>query len=168
MGLILVTGDFTGKYKISQNSFSELDSYITTYEKKYLVDLLGADLYILFAADIDGTTRRPITQKFIDIFDPISEDDRSSLRVSDGIKIMLLGFIWFEYLRDQAKKNTVSGSVTNQTESGQSVSYDQLPIYSRYNNSIFNLETIQWFIRRHIEDYPEFNGQKICLSHWCL
>lgn len=168
MGLILVPGDFSGKYKISQNSFQSTDFglYIDKYEKKYLIDLLGVELYKLFAANI--TNHVPVTQLFIDIFDPILEDENRCVHESEGIKIMLLGFIWLEWCRDSQFKNTVSGTVTNQSEIAKNATADSVPIYGRYNESIASFDTIQWFIRKNLTVYPTYNGQHLGIAHWCL
>ena len=67
---IVVKSDFTGEYLIAQDQYSNIDSYIVKYEKKYLTMLLGADLYKLFIADLTPTSPQvPQNQRFIDLFE---------------------------------------------------------------------------------------------------
>lgn len=168
MGLLITTQDFTGKYKIAQNSFSELDAYINRYEAKYLIDLLGAELYKLFKNDINSGTKQPNTPIYKTIYDPILEDVNGCIINSDGLKNMILGFVYFEYLRDEKFKSTVSGKVVNSSEISRESTFDESNVYSRYNESIATYNTIRYYISLHLEDYPLFNGVSKKFAHWSL
>jgi hypothetical protein len=165
MGLLVDNTDFSsGKYKIAQGSFSDLTSYIDKYESIYLRRLLGVELYNLFENDVDSNTKQPVTQKFIDIFDPISEDDDSEIRISEGMKEMLKGFIYFEYVRSQKFKNTVSGTVVNQPENAKDAQFSNTHIYNIYNEAVLSADTIQWYINENSSVYPEYNGQEFQIT----
>lgn len=166
MGLIIDKEDFTGKYAIAQNSFTDIDSYITKYEEKYLIDLFGVELFKLFKASVTSQVPGPGVYKTI--YDPILEDEGECIRKSEGIKTMLLGFVWFEFIRDQKYKATVSGHHVGATENSREASFDELNIYGRYNESIESYKTIQWYIEEHETEYPDYNGQCKGLAHWAL
>lgn len=168
MSLIISQSNFTGKFNISSDDYSKdiIDEYIDKYEEKYLIDLLGVDLFKLFKADItDGV---PVTQKYIDIFDPFLEVvDDCPLR-SEGMIEMLKGFLYFEIVRDLKYKNTVTGVAANSNETTREVTFDEGNIYGRYNDAIANYQAIQRYIIDRDDDYPEFKGICKKLSHWSL
>ena len=160
MGILIDSEDFTGKWKIATDDYSEveLDDYISAYEKKYLVALLGVELYDLFAADLNNQV--PQTAIYTSIFNEFYIDDSTCVFHSEGMKKMLLGLIFFQYVRDQDVKNTVSGTVRNQSELAV-----QIPAFNsvvlRWNQSIDTFRNIQWYICDNETDYPTYNGQSI-------
>lgn len=164
MGLLISKTDFVGKYKISQNTYTDIDSYISKYEEPYLIDLLGVELFDLFKAQVSSQVVAAGIYK--DLYDPIREDDDSCIRISEGMKEMLLGFIFFEYMRDQKYKPTPSGKVTGQSELNRETSFEENNIYGRYNISIKSYETIQWYINENIDIYPTYNGQYKKIVSW--
>ena len=165
--MIVKTSDFTGFYALSQNKFDKdaLTEYITTFEKKYLQNLLGCELYDLFIADldIDGVPQTLIYEK---IYDPFCLDGLNDgcycgeYYNSEGIKAMLKGFIYFHYLSDQRLKNTISGTVTNANENSYKAEVNELITlnYRRFNNSVFTYKAIQKYIQKNIIDYPTYKG----------
>lgn len=164
MGLLIVKTDFTGKYKISQNTYSAIDSYIAKYEELYLIQLLGADLFALFKADV--VNYLPQTAKYLTIYNKITKDDGNYIRVSEGMKEMILGFIYFEFMRDDKFKSTPSGVIAGQSENSRETAFEENNIYSRYNTSIKSYKTIQWYIEQNSSVYPEYNGQDKGFSSW--
>jgi hypothetical protein len=168
MGLLIAKSDFLGKYKIAQNSFTDVDSYINRYEKEYLVALLGAELYDLFEADVIPATKVPATQIYIDIYQPFAVDDNTRILSSKGMKDMVLGFIYFEFVRDDKYKNTVSGNVVGQSENNRESGFSEFNLYSRYNEAIDSYWNIQCYINKNLTDYPEYNGQHKSISHWAI
>jgi len=168
MGLIVVQADFEGKTAIAQNNYTDIDSYIAKYEEPYLIDLLGVELFKLFKASV--TAHVPAAGIYRTIFDPIREDDTecNSVKVSEGIKQMLLGFIFFEFMKDDKFKATNSGTVAAQTELSRETGFTENDIYSRYNEALESYNTIQWYIVKKNKkvDYPLFNGQYKRLASW--
>jgi hypothetical protein len=160
---MVTAAEFTGKYAIAQNLYSELSSYITKYQDMYLINLLGAALYRLFKADqeLPSEERNPIYQALID---PILEDYEGKIMRSEGIKEMLKGFIYFEYCREQKYKNTPSGTVVNSAEISKESSDSY--IYGRYNEAIDSYRVIQWYITENKADYPTFNGVSKGFASW--
>lgn len=156
MGLLIVKTDFTGKYALAQSIQDQITAFISEYEVKYLSELLGADLYRLFAADV--TNYAPVTAKYLTIFNAINEDYNGSVMYSRGMKKMLLGFIWFEYVSQTKYKHTSTGVVVDSNEVSRDADNSELFMYEMYNSSIDSYKTIQWYIQQHSTDYPNFNG----------
>lgn len=161
MAIVLKT-DFVGEYDVAKTSYDNIDTFIEKYEKKYLKMLFGAKLYKLFIASLSGGTPQiPQLQKFIDLFDEFEEDNaKRELVVSEGIRKMLIQFIYFHYVRELETENSASGTVTNNTELGTNVRY-QGNIITAYNEGVSNSRAIQWKLLENIEDYPEENIQII-------
>ena len=169
MGLLIVKGDFTGKYKIAQDNYtgSMLDTYIDKFEELYLIDLLGVELFDLFKADV--TNYLPTTPKYLALYNTIRLDDTSgSIHISEGMKEMLLGFIYFEYMRDMKFKSTPSGVVVGSSEVSRETPSEENNLYARYNLSIKSYRTIQWYIENNEDgyDYDEYNGQCKNIVSW--
>lgn len=158
-----------GFYKIGSNCFSEddLQDYIDRFEKSYLIDLLGCELYNLFVSDLDGSTPPvPLTQRFIDIYDPICIDDTSVCNKtlkSDGIIEMLKGFVYFHYVRDFKFKPTVTGVVINTNEVSREAEAFEISngVAERWNEAVKSYSSIRDYIIIKRSVYPEFNGVKI-------
>ena len=157
---IVVKTDFKGEYNVSKNCYDQLDTFIEKYEKKYLIRLLGAELYNLFNADLTTTTPQvPQTQRFIDIFNEFNIDDEDCLYCSDGIRKMLVQLIYFHYVVEIQTENTAGGTVTNSVELGVNASYKNNLVLV-YNEGITNAKNIQWYIWDNELEYPEENMQK--------
>lgn len=169
MGLLIVNADFVGKYELPKNIFitDKIDKYIAQYEENYLRKLLGVTLFDLFKADVAGFA--PVTDIYLNIFNPIYQDYNTELKISEGMKKMLLGFLYFEITRDFKFKQTMSGPAVNQSETSNIVDLAQANIYGRYNEAVNSYETIQWYIRKNktATVYETFNGQcKTVASEW--
>jgi hypothetical protein len=168
MGLLINRIDFAaGRYEIAQNTYTNnlIDAYILKYEEPYLIDLLGVTLFDLFKADV--TAGAPGSPIYLAIFNPIREDYSREIKISEGMKIMLLGFVYFHIMRDMKFKSTLNGVVENQTEVSKQVTLTQTNLHSRFNESVFSYEVIQWYIEQNKTDYPDYNGQcKDVVSQW--
>ena len=168
MGLLIVKADFTGKYKIAQDNYSVVDSYIAKFEELYLIDLLGVDLFNLFKLDV--TAYAPVTAKYLALYNTIRLDDTgtNTIRISEGMKAMVLGFVYFEYMRDMKYKATPSGTVTGVAEVSRETAFEENNIYGRYNSSLASYRTIQWYIENNEAgyEYDEYNGQPKKLVNW--
>jgi len=166
MGTIINTTDFVGIHKIAQTSFTELDLFITRFEEKYLIEVLGFELFTLFKANLTaGVPTNPI---YIAIFNAIRMDDGNCVYQNNGMKSMILGFVWFEYMATQKFKQTASGTVANQIDVAQNLSFDDMGGYKNYNDSVNDANVIQWYINKNLSDYPTFAGQKQEIAHWAL
>ena len=157
---ITLTSDYKGQYKIPSNCYTELSTYITKYERLYLLDLLGAELYDLFIADLDGSTPQvPQTARFISLFDAFNVDESLCIVSSEGIKKMLIQFIYFEYMRDSSFKQTVSGVTNIKSQVATVEPYKGWNLEQAYNEGVCNYNAIQWYICDNSTVYPEENTQ---------
>lgn len=162
--IILSIEDFKeGKYKIPQTdkiNADKLQSYIERYEDKYLTDLLGAELSNLFISDlVDGL---PQTLIYLNIFNPIKQDLKEDCKIkriySRGIKDMLRGFIFFEFMNDLPNQKDLTGVNRAKSENGTPVHWQDWGLPSFYNESVLSFRSIQAYIEKNIEDYPTFYG----------
>lgn len=159
----LTTADFsTGKYKIAQDNYSNVNlaAYIAKYEPIYLRQLFGSALYTLFVSDLSSNV--PQSARFTAVFNAFSEDDdeaaENTIIVSEGIREMLKGFVFFEYNRDLPVKNTVTGNVTEGAENSNQLNSLKSGIVEKYNAAVTTYQAIQWKMDEAPETYPEYNG----------
>lgn len=173
-GKIVQTTDFVGKYAITQNTFNESDlqSFIDKYEILYLYDLLGVTLgNALYANIAPSTFLPPVTAIYATLFNPIYSDENticSNQIRSNGIKEMLIGFIYWEYTKQQAVNNTITGNVIQQNEVSNGADWNTSEIYNIYNVAVKSYNAIQSYIRKNSTVYPDFNGLYKGLNHWAV
>lgn len=160
MAKIVQISDFTGDYAITMNSFSgtHLTRFVDTYEVNYLRDLLGVSLSTALLADIATPFTAPTNANYLTIFNPIAYDCVGGQIVSEGIKQMLVGFIFFEYVRFQNIQNTITGNVKAENEVSTPAMWGQTNIYHNYNKSIDTYKAIQYHISLNEANYSTFNG----------
>ena len=159
MSNIIQIADFAGtQYSLPELKYGSYQNYLDKYEKEFLVNLLGADLYNLFIADLDGNGV-PQTQRFINIYNSFEIDDDSCVRYSEGMKIATIQYVYFYAVRDLAVKKTNTGVVFNDNENSNGPSYLGFNIVEAYNEAVKNAYEIQWYICDNDEVYPEENVQ---------
>lgn len=161
---IVVNSDFIGKYELTLTQYNTdlIDSYIERYEKQYLIKLLGGSLYDLFIADI--TNHVPTTAKYLAIFNPLYVDLFCGTLVSNGIKEMLIGFIYYHYTLDAQQQQTSVGVVAPKGENSDNISMNSI-IQNRFNENVESFKAIQSYIQTNSNDYPTFNGSEIKLQY---
>jgi hypothetical protein len=159
MGLLIVKSDFIGKYALatSTKGNDNIDDYIAKYEEKTLRELLGIELFDLFKADVNGTTKKPVTQIYLDFYNEFTFKDECFVYNSFGLKNILLSIIYYYYVRDNVVKQSLNGDVNIQSEvSSQS---NQSYLYLRYNEGIDSYNDIQSYcIKNKTDVYPTFDG----------
>ena len=155
---IVSSTDFINKYELSTGMYStnKLDDYIARYQERYLVHLLGAELYLEFISDLDANV--PRSPNFKQIFEPFNEDVSAwggsyfypyrlnQILESDGIKEMLLGFTYWEYARDLLNQQTPYGGVKQRAENSVVVDTPHSLMWERYNLAIKSYRAIQEWI----------------------
>ena len=165
---ILSTSDFVGTFQLAVNQYNE-DSFSTFFEKmerQYLVRLLGAELYGLFYADLSGTPSVPTNPIYTAIFNKM-EFDNGYIFISEGMKEMLKGFVFYEWVKENQLYDTIAGMVTNNIENANSQAGTTVGaqyILNKFNEAMVTFEAIQEYIKLHISNYPDFNGCKIYKS----
>lgn len=187
MSILTPTYFESGIYTISQDRFTEADlqKFIDTWEPYYLVRMFGVDLYELFKADLNAGV--PQTARFTKVFNPFAVQSESSffyntypldygylpqivgqncIHESFGIKDMLAGFIFFEFMRDLAMKATPVGhrKPSQEVSDSPGVGRSMIRIEDTYNRAIGSFQAIQWFMKYGDEsgNYPEYKGINIC------
>jgi hypothetical protein len=154
---ILTPQDFTGKYKLHTGMYAtpDIQAYIDKYVPRYLRELLGVDLYDSFVLDFDNVLNTPRSKNFKKIYFPLAEDIvLTQMIVSDGIKEMLKGFVYWEYSRDLMTTQTVYGEVQQKAENSSVVSSVNSLMWERYNEAIRTFNSIRNWIIIHWNDYP--------------
>jgi hypothetical protein len=151
----------SGKFELHTGIYdvARLNAYIERYEKRYLIQLLGVDLYNDFIAN-------PTNPEYIYIFDAFEIDYERCIIISEGMKEMLTGFIYFEYLKDLTNQITPNGNVRPIGENSADVSTLYTMMYNRYNESINSYKGIQTYICKNLTDYDTFNGVNKESAYW--
>lgn len=166
MAKFLTISDFTNKFEVTTGLYQndKIQSYLDRYEDEYLVKLFGVELYDLFIADLD-VNNEPQDAKFVQIFEPFNYQEGFSLLISRGIKDMLLGFLYFEYMKDLVVQTTSVGVVKPEEQNSKVVSA-HTPIYLKYNESIKTYNAIQEYILLNMTTYPEYRGRQKQYAYW--
>jgi len=166
MAKFVSNADFIDKFELSTGLYSntKIDEYIDRYEDIYLVELFGVELYNEFIADLDNNNV-PQDVKFTKVFEPFNEQIGFSLMMSRGIKDMLVGFIYFQYLRDLATQTTNVGVVKPQEQNSKVITA-HTPIYLKYNESVKTYNAIQEYILLNMSTYAGFRGVQKFYAYW--
>lgn len=160
--MLLTTDDFINKWELSTGMYdtNKITSYIKMYEEKYLVHLLGADLYNEFIGDLANNV--PQSPNFVKIFNAFNQDlntltpfygggvtfghGLNRILESDGILDMLKGFIYWEYARDLLNQQTPYGGVKQMSENSIVVDTPHSLFWERYNEAIKTYQAIQEYV----------------------
>lgn len=134
--MISVT-DFTGKWAIAQNSYTKLQPYIVRYEYLRLVELMGKELADEFIADPDNT---------------IWVDFKS---IGFGLTSLLIGFVYFEYVRDLPYTVTNKNVIYTLEENGGNV-ISAFALRQRYNECVSDYREMQKYLDK---TFPDFDGK---------
>lgn len=163
MSLFIQISDFSGQHVIAKDKYSksDLQPYIDKYEARYLQELLGCELYEEFKVDFAITGTAPTDPKFTAIWDAFCKDYSCWIRRSEGIKAMLVGFVYWEYLRDQPIKNNIGGNQKNIQANAEAAEPRETNVYFNYNQALESYWAIQRLICDNPDnyDYSTFNGQ---------
>lgn len=162
MGLLVQKSDFVGKYALALSINDKVDDYIELYEERYLRECLGIELFDAFKNDVEDYL--PQTEKYLTLYNKIFFVEFGEFFASQGMKEMLLGFIYFEYVRDSSIAQSMVGGVATQAETAQMVGYNYL--YQRYNEAVYSYQTIQLYIQNHKDDYGYFTGVSKKIANW--
>jgi hypothetical protein len=143
--MIVQIDDFVGKYELHTGMYDQakLQEYINTYETRYLVELFGEKLYNEFISDLTPSNV-PRSPNFQFVFNSFYQNiNLHTIIQSDGIKTMLKGFIYFEYMKDTTNQVTPNGMVIPSNENSTTASTLYSMMYARYNEAIRSFKAIQ-------------------------
>lgn len=168
MAILLPTDFSSGRYKIATNQYTEtnLTDKITYVEDTYLPKLFGKELNDLFIADLSGSPSVPTTARFLTVFNPLDFQTNGCLFQSQGIKVMLQGFVYYHFESEAvARTTTVSPSIPK-GENSDNVSAHGVDVIGKYNEAIVTLQTLQYYMQVE-EDatYPEYEGVIVNFNH---
>lgn len=174
-----------GKFELSSGVYDQnrIADYIGRYERQYLIELFGAELYNDYIAQLDlsGVSTE---QRFIELEQPFAMDisafnvigtagnnvgrDARRIIISNGLDDMLRGFIYFEYLKDSISTTTPVGVVQPYGENSKTPNTLHIQIYTRYNESVRTYRAIQDRIIANPNDfdYSKSNGVSKMLTSW--
>lgn len=168
MAKIVKISDFIGEFALQQSQFTNLQSFIDKYEKHYLNELLGLELSDLLYADIVSPSVVPITAMYLTIFNHLVYENSCEQNISFGIKEMLVGFIYWDFVRTNGIKLTVNGYVNQQSEVSTPVDWNNTNIYTIYNMTVKTYRAIQIYVINNFATYPEFKGVMKSYTHGLL
>ena len=147
---ITIKTDYKGKIRISTAKGTQLDEYITEYERKYLKMLLNVECY----NDIKDTD--PLSQKYLDLINGVQyTNDNGDLVDFEGLKKILLRFIYAEYVSDNFQ-TSIGGNVSSINENSTVLKAGNTTIISqRYNEAVDRLCGLYEFLEEHKLYNPE-------------
>ena len=163
---ILQPSDFTDNpiYNIALTiqADAELETLIDDVEKNTLQELLGCDLYNLFIADLSASTPQvPQTQIYLDIFNAFCFDHvLCGPQKSQGMKDLLMAFVYFEWHRYNLNKSVSTGIVRGDSENSNIVLAESFGTYDKYNRAVSSYRSIQQYISDNSTNYPSFEGRR--------
>lgn len=126
--------DFKGKYEVAQNSFDKLQDYIDRYEPYVLKQLMGETLATDFIAD-------PNDQKWNDL-----------KAIGFGLKSLVVGLVYFYYVRDLPYRPTNQGFVYQLDNNAQQV-ITSYAVRQRYNECIDDYKAMQRYLHKEFDDF---------------
>lgn len=156
----LQTSEFTGRFELHTGMYDQqkLTDYIQRYEQQYLIELFGAKMYDEFMNDYFPPNLMFWSPNFQFMFDPFHLDSNvgGNHLISIGIRDMLKGFIYWEYMKDTINQMTPIGNVIPQNQNSRVNSTIYSSMWSRYNESIKTFRAIQMYI---VLNRPIADGQ---------
>lgn len=165
---IVQTTDFrTGEFTLATNTYTtdHLTAMITSLEREWLIKLLGAELYALFYADLDGADPdAPQTAIYTTIYNQGAWDDYTSeVLISKGIPYMLRGIIYYHFVKDSQVNATSTGLVSASLENGLLENKEKggQVMLAKLGEAMKTFNAIQTYIKNNSGDYPDFNGMTI-------
>lgn len=138
---IVTNTDFKGEFFIPNNKDgnaapvaaptvkSELELFIDKYERLLLIDALGVTLYDQLQADLPGLS----IQKWKDLVNGKNYTINSKTYRWDGLKNILVPFIFTHYLRDDQSTYTTTGTV--KVKAANADNYNPTPKYIKAFNT---------------------------------
>lgn len=183
--MILLTLDsFKGKYALARTEDTDLvlQSYIDTWEAKYIYDVLGVDLGKLLIEEIQfggGSGSDGLDSRFEDILAPFTVQDTTGQFIewdskqwrifrSLGMVDMLTAFVYFHYVHETQVQHGQSGVALYMGETAQVLKpREAIRLAERkWNAAIGTVDAIQYFCKfLHPTIYPEFKGVAIAVQN---
>lgn len=161
--MIVSASDFVGVYSlpVTRLTSTDLDLLIDEMEVRLLRELLGVSLADLFIAEYPS-----LSPRFTAINDVIVLEICGVDYFNEGLKKLLIGFIYVEYMRGlEAQKTSFGVQKSDGENSLKSDMYASNPL-AIYNKSVKSSHILQTYILDNLSDYPEFKGQEKQYNDW--
>ncbi len=182
--MITLPNDFEGFYNVSHNCYDvrDLELFIEEFEPEYLCKVLGKVLSDALNNELEanGGVLPPLS-RFIPLFQPLClgcstqkcccSKKKPSDGWSIGLKKVLLGLLYYDYVIQQKHQNTVTGTVNSNNETSNLVSnLTQVRLAEqRWNRSVLSIDAIQKYIQDNPTLYPEVSNYcSLGLKHYPL
>lgn len=148
--IVLNRSDFRGLYAITFPKLNGADMAVedalTRIERKYLIKLLGKELFEEFESN-------PLDAKFSGLFD--SNIERNYISI--GLKETLVILCYFEYQRRNVNLSTENGRVQKESSVGTYTSSYHKDLIS-FNEAVDSWRAIQIYCRK---TFKNFRGQDL-------
>lgn len=150
--------DFKGKYylKLPTQITNAFDVIIQEVQYNILIDLMGFPIYNEFET---GLGIVPIPSQWTDLRDGTTYTDYCSyLNNWQGLKYMLIPFIWTEWIENEQFKISGLGMITGKPENSDMASDFQwkTKLHDFKNEAIKRYREAYSFMYSNLEDYNDF------------
>ena len=139
--MITKISDYNGYFKLAKNIHNtvEFQAYIDRFEEIVLRELFQCD-YDEFIADlVDGVPQSP---KWLDLYNKFYDCDNCNDYFSQGIKDMLLCFVFYNYSRESYIQHTITGTVKVKGSSSESLGSQNSRDFFIYNQHVTTFNAI--------------------------
>jgi hypothetical protein len=128
---ITTAADYTGFMRVSTSKSSQLDEYITEFERKYLREIVGDEAYN------DILTQNPLDTKYTDLIDGVNYTDENGDFVAyQGLKRALIRFVYAHFVTDNFQ-TSIGGNVRSVNENSSTLELSNTQIvYKRFNDAV--------------------------------
>lgn len=165
MPILLNVSDFADRYNVAKTTpdTQVIQSFIDLYEKSYIYQVLGVDLGDTVIAYLaNPTPADPVLDKIINAL--AWQDRCGTLYESQGLKNILLGFVYWHYVTESHVQPSATGGVAIQKVETATQSFLSPEVTNKYNDSARWAKAVQYYCLENSGDYPTFKGQKILLN----
>jgi hypothetical protein len=159
--MIITPNDFINTWAITQGyADAKLQEYIDYYAPEYLAELLGVDLFNELDTALDTP---PLPANLLFIYNPFSYQLEYNCGIngvirSEGIKNMLLCFVYAHYQKEDLGTPTSGGKIKLHSEGGELQTDSYTNTYAVYNRGIKSYKAIQRYIHENKDNYPTYEG----------
>ncbi len=154
--MILSEQDFkTGDLQISENDYSDLDAFITdAIETSYIRKMFGTTLGDVFLADLSGDPSVPTSPEWLAVFAQFDVDRSGYSEPCTGIKEILKGFIYRDYVSQQSVINQAGGNKSVRVEASDNEGFPKKSTIF-YNRAIENYCILIYFLDQDSATYTD-------------
>ena len=161
MATILKETDFDlGVLRLNQdqNTINDLSAIIDANKESFLVkNILGVTLGEAYLSDLIGDPLLPQSAANIAIFSAFEFTYSDVSYYCKGLKEILKGLLYAEFVSDQGVVNQSAGNVKLSQEAVSSEGLQAKAIIE-YNRAAREVDYLQMFVDDNAADYPDFNG----------